>query len=167
MTMADTVAVMNNGRIEQMGAPVALYDLPVTRFVAKFVGQSNMGKGTILGTDGDYYLADVLGSKVKVHRGRTQISEGEFLFGVRPEKVKIARQAPSADAGGDLRGIVKDVSFLGVATSYLIEMPSGTVWSVYEQNLDLEPLDLRPGDECWISWDPGHAFGVPVDEESS
>lgn len=166
MTMADTVAVMNNGRIEQMGQPVALYDLPATRFVARFVGQSNMGRGTVLGADGDFLLTDVLGTKVKVRKDRCAVGEGDFLFGVRPEKVKISRTPPT-DGGGDLRGVVKDVSFLGVATSYLIEMPSGTVWSVYEQNLDLEPLDLRPGDECWIAWDPGHAFGVPLDEEES
>ncbi len=166
MTMADTVAVMNNGRIEQMGEPVALYDLPRTRFVATFVGQSNMGKGTVLGTDGDWLLTDVLGTKVRVHKDRCAVSEGDFVFGIRPEKVKISRTAPDND-GGDLRGVVKDVSFLGVATSYLIEMPSGTVWSVYEQNLDLEPLDLRPGDTCWIAWDPGHAFGVPADGEDS
>ncbi len=164
MTMADTVAVMNNGRIEQMGEPVALYDLPTTRFVAQFVGQSNMGRGTIEGDDGDYWLADVLGTKVKIPKARSQVTSGDFHFGVRPEKVKIGRSAPSG-SGGDVRGIVQDVSFLGVATSYLIRMPSGTVWSVYEQNLDLEPLDLRPGDECWISWDPGHAFAVPLDEE--
>jgi spermidine/putrescine transport system ATP-binding protein len=141
-----------------------LYDLPRTRFVATFVGQSNMGPGTVLGTDGDHLLVDVLGTKVRIPRRRSAVGDGDLLFGVRPEKVKISR-TPPPDAGGDLRGIVKDVSFLGVATSYLIEMPSGTVWSVYEQNLDLEPLDLRPGDECWISWDPGHAFGVPLEEQ--
>lgn len=163
MTMADTVAVMNNGQIEQMDAPVALYDLPRTRFVASFVGQSNMGPGTIDGIDGDFLTATVLGTLVRVRRDRSAVAEGDFIFGVRPEKVKVSRSEPST-SGNDLRGIVKDVSFLGVATSFLIEMPSGTVWSVYEQNMDVDPLDLRPGDEVWISWDPGHAFGVPVED---
>ena len=54
MTMADTVAVMNHGRIEQMGAPASLYDLPRTSFVANFVGQSNLGTGRILDRDGDH-----------------------------------------------------------------------------------------------------------------
>ena len=53
-----------------------------------------------------------------------------------------------------------DVSFTGVATQYLVDMPSGTTWSCYEQNLDVEPVDLRPGDEVWLTWNPGHAFGV-------
>ena len=89
--------------------------------------------------------------------------EAEGLFGVRPEKVTVSRKQPDG-VGNDVKGVVRDVSFLGVATSYLVDMPSGTTWSCYEQNLDVEPLDLRPGDEVWLTWNPGHAFGVPVEE---
>ena len=62
MTMADTVAVMNRGHIEQLGAPEELYDLPRTRFVANFVGQANTGVGTIKDVDGDHLVVNVLGS---------------------------------------------------------------------------------------------------------
>ena len=161
MTMADTVAVMNRGKIEQMGAPAALYDLPRTRFVANFLGQANVGEGTVEGTDGDHLVADVFGTKVKILRSRSEVDEGEVLFGVRPEKVTISRKQPEG-VGNDVKGVVRDVSFLGVATSYLIDMPSGATWSCYEQNLDVDPIDLRPGDEVWLTWNPGHAFGVPV-----
>lgn len=167
MTMADTVAVMNKGRIEQMDAPVALYDLPRTKFVAKFVGQSNMGPATVESTDDAYVQADVFGTKVKVLKTRmADPTATTFEFGIRPEKVRVSREQPAVGQGNDLRGVVQDVSFLGVATSFLIAMPSGTVWSVYEQNMDVAPLDLRPGDEVWISWDPGHAFGVPAEDAS-
>lgn len=159
MTMADTVAVMNRGHIEQMGPPEELYDLPRTRFVANFVGQANMGPGTVEGTDGDYLVADVYGTKVKVKRSRSQVQEGSLLFGVRPEKVQVSRTQPEG-GGNDVMGVVKDVSFLGVATAYLVEMPSGTIWSCYEQNLDVEPIDLRPGDQVWLRWNPAHAFAV-------
>src|SRR6476660_9887483 len=73
MTMADTVAVMNKGRIEQMGGPAELYDLPRTRFVANFLGQANIGEGEIEGTDGDHGVADVLGTKVQIPRARSQV----------------------------------------------------------------------------------------------
>ena len=86
-----------------------------------------------------------------------------MLFGVRPEKVTVSRSQPEG-VGNDVKGVVRDVSFLGVATSYLVDMPSGATWSCYEQNLDVEPLDLAPGDEVWLTWNPGHAFGVPVDD---
>jgi spermidine/putrescine transport system ATP-binding protein len=78
----------------------------------------------------------------------------------------VSRKQPEG-VGNDVKGVVRDVSFLGVATSYLVDMPSGTTWSCYEQNLDVEPLDLRPGDEVWLTWNPGHAFGVPVEESSA
>jgi spermidine/putrescine transport system ATP-binding protein len=94
---------------------------------------------------------------------RTAVHDGEVTFGVRPEKVRVMRTPPQG-AGDDVKGVVLDVSFTGVATQYLVRLPSGAVWSCYEQNLDVEPIDLRPGDDVWIAWNPHHAFGVPVDE---
>ncbi len=162
MTMADTVAVMNQGRIEQQGRPEELYDLPRTKFVANFLGQANTGVGLVEGADGDHLVADVLGTKVRIPRRRSAVHDGELLLGVRPEKVQVSRSKPDG-VGNDVRGTIKDVSFLGVATSYLVEMPSGTVWSCYEQNLDVDPIDLRRGDEVWLTWNPSHAFGVPAE----
>ncbi len=166
MTMADTVAVMNHGRIEQMGHPAELYDLPRTTFVANFVGRSNLGTGEVVDRDGEHVVAEIQGTRVKVPLARAGATEGSVTFGVRPEKVRVLRQAPEG-AGDDVRGIVLDVSFTGVATEYLVRLPSGTVWSCYEQNLDVDPVDLRPGDDVWISWNPAHAFTVPVDEAAA
>ena len=166
MTMADTVAVMNHGRIEQMGEPVALYDLPQTPFVANFVGQSNLGTGQITGSDGAHYVADIQGTRVKIRKDRCAVTGGEVTFGVRPEKVQVKRDKVDG-VGDDAQGTVLDVSFTGVATQYTVRLPSGATWSAYEQNLDLEPLDLRPGDDVWLTWNPGHAFGVPVDEHEA
>ncbi|MGG5260921.1 ABC transporter ATP-binding protein [Phycicoccus avicenniae] len=166
MTMADTVAVMNHGRIEQMGAPADLYDLPSTTFVANFVGRSNLGTGAVVDRDGDHLVAEIQGSRVKVPLARAGATEGQVTFGVRPEKVRVLREAP-AGVGDDVKGVVLDVSFTGVATEYLVRLPSGAVWSCYEQNLDVDPIDLRPGDDVWISWNPAHAFTVPVDEAAA
>lgn len=163
MTMADTVAVMNHGRIEQMGPPAQLYDLPVTAFVANFVGQSNLGEGRVVDRDGNFLVVDVSGSRVKIPRARSQVTSDRVLFGVRPEKVRIHRERPSG-VGDDMQAIVRDVSFTGVATQYLVTVASGATWSVYEQNLDVEPIDLRPGDQVWMSWEPGHAFAVPAED---
>ena len=163
MTMADTVAVMNHGRIEQMGPPAQMYDLPRTAFVANFVGQSNLGSGRVIDRDGTHLVAEIQGTKVKIPIARSAVTDGDITFGVRPEKVRVMRR-PSEGVGDDVKGTVLDVSFTGVATQYLVQLPSGTVWSCYEQNLDVEPIDLRPGDDVWLSWNPHHAFGVPVDE---
>lgn len=163
MTMADTVAVMNQGRIEQMGAPAVLYDLPRTAFVANFVGQSNMGVGRITGRDGDHLVAEVGGTPVRVPQARSTVREGEVFFGIRPEKVRIHEDQP-VGAGSDLKATVVDVSFTGVATQYLVTTESGARWSVYEQNLDVSSEMTRPGDVVWLTWDPGHAFAVEPDQ---
>ncbi|WP_191563106.1 ABC transporter ATP-binding protein [Janibacter melonis] len=166
MTMADTVAVMNQGRIEQMGHPEALYDLPRTAFVSTFLGQSNIGAGRVVDRDGDFEVLEVAGTRVKVHRERSGGEGDEVLFGVRPEKVTIHEHRPDG-AGSDVRAVVQDVSFTGVATQYLVEVPSGSVWSVYEQNLDVERNTIRRGDEVWLSWKDAHAFAVPADAQAA
>ncbi|MBK8756297.1 MAG: ABC transporter ATP-binding protein [Actinomycetales bacterium] len=163
MTMADTVAVMNLGKIEQMGAPEVLYDLPRTKFVANFLGQSNMLHGTVQGIDGDFTVIGAGDHKVKVRTSRMAPGEGgEAIFGIRPEKTRVHDEAPSATlAGASLGpGTLLDVSFTGVATQYLVDVPGVGRWAVYEQNLDLDRISNKPGDQVWISWNPGHAFGV-------
>lgn len=166
MTMADTVAVMNHGRIEQMDAPELLYDLPRSAFVANFVGQSNMGVARIVDRDGDDLVADVAGSRVRVPVARSTRTEGDVFFGIRPEKVRIHETQPEG-AGNDVKATVVDVSFTGVATQYLVTTESGASWAVYEQNLDVQPQSTRPGDVVWLGWDPSHAFAVDLDEEAA
>ncbi|WP_377641650.1 ABC transporter ATP-binding protein [Oryzobacter terrae] len=166
MTMADTVAVMNHGRIEQMDAPEVLYDLPRSAFVANFVGQSNMGVARVVDRDGDDLVADVAGSRVRVPVARSTRTEGDVFFGIRPEKVRIHENQPEG-AGNDVKATVVDVSFTGVATQYLVTTESGASWAVYEQNLDVQPQSTRPGDVVWLGWDPAHAFAVDLDEEAA
>ena len=166
MTMADTVAVMNHGRIEQMDAPEILYDLPRSAFVANFVGQSNMGPARVVDRDGDDLVADVAGSRVRVPVARSTRTEGDIFFGIRPEKVRIHESQPEG-AGNDVKATVVDVSFTGVATQYLVTTESGASWAVYEQNLDVQPRSTRPGDVVWLGWDPAHAFAVDHDEEAA
>ena len=97
MTMADTIAVMNEGRIEQMGTPEDLYENPKTVFVANFLGQSNLIKGQIVGTDGDNNIVEVHGQKVAVPKGRTFSNTNSVLIGIRPEKIDIDLENEPAD----------------------------------------------------------------------
>jgi spermidine/putrescine transport system ATP-binding protein len=98
MTMADTVAVMNHGRIEQMGPPAQMYDLPRTAFVANFVGQSNLGSGRVIDRDGTHLVAEIQGTKVKIPIARSAVTDGDITFGVRPEKVRVMRRPPRVPA---------------------------------------------------------------------
>jgi spermidine/putrescine transport system ATP-binding protein len=108
-------------------------------------------------------VVEVAGTTVRIPKARSTVGDGDITFGVRPEKVRISDRKPEG-AGNDVKATVVDVSFTGVATQFLVTTPSGATWGVYEQNLDVARNHLRPGDEVWLEWDSGHAFGVPVDE---
>jgi spermidine/putrescine transport system ATP-binding protein len=162
MTMADTIAVMNAGVIEQMGAPNDLYENPETTFVANFLGQSNLIEGTLKGTDGDFVKVDMHGAVVSVPAARAHTSgrEGELGWvGIRPEKVLIAEVGQDIDAPGNRisGGVVTDVSFVGVSTQYLVRMPWGQELQVFEQNTGRRRL-FRHGEPVDVSWRPEYAF---------
>lgn len=163
MTMADTVAVMNKGRIEQMGAPAELYDLPRTAFVASFLGQANIVACVGEHLDGERIVVEAAGHRFWAPLARAARRSGRVAYGVRPEKLRLSRTAP--DPGGCAAvagpGTLLDVSFTGVSTQYLVDLPGLGTWSVFEQNLDVDPIDARVGDTVWVTWDQNHAFVVP------
>ncbi|MGH1522659.1 ABC transporter ATP-binding protein [Leifsonia sp. L25] len=164
MTMADTVAVMNKGRIEQMGAPELLYELPSTVFVANFLGQSNLFAGPVIDSAGETLGVEVGGRRIQVPRTRAQRSSGTVTVGVRPEKLTLHAGEHTIPPGANRLGPgrVIDVSFSGVSTQYLVDMPGiGTV-IVFAQNLASGPA-AGFGDEVWVSWEASHTF-VLADE---
>ncbi|WP_082177187.1 ABC transporter ATP-binding protein [Arsenicicoccus sp. oral taxon 190] len=169
MSMADTVAVMRDGRIEQHGAPADLYDLPRTSFVANFLGQSNLVPATVAGHEGDLVVLEVAGQRVRVLRSRVAgTGAGRVLLGVRPEKVRVVpdgdkvRRKSVANVLG--RAVVRDVAFTGVATQYLLDVPGAGSWTVYEQNVDVETA-ARPGDLVTLAWDLRHTFTLAGDDD--
>ena len=90
MTMADTIAVMNAGRVEQMGGPAELYEAPNTTFVANFLGQSNLVRASVSGTDGDHLVLDLRGEKLAMPASRRTSGTDDLLIGIRPEKIQLA-----------------------------------------------------------------------------
>jgi spermidine/putrescine transport system ATP-binding protein len=162
MTMADTVAVMNEGRIEQMGAPVDIYDLPRTRFVATFLGQSNEVTGRIMDSSGDDLVVEARGGRFALPRQRTAVSDGDLLIGVRPEKLSISAAGDALpDRVNQITGIVTDTSFTGVSTQYLVRTGWDDEWMVFEQNRSLGAT-FRPGDTVVVHWAPEHTFGLDL-----
>ncbi|MEI9907647.1 MAG: ABC transporter ATP-binding protein [Actinomycetota bacterium] len=159
MTMADTIAVMNEGRIEQMGSPAELYESPATAFVANFLGQSNLIRGTIGDSSGDSVVVDLHGQKVSMPKNRNNAEGASVLVGIRPEKIRI--DLPDVPTTGNALsgGIVSDVSFVGVSTQYVVEMPWKQELMVFEQNDGGTPT-LRPGDSVSLSWNAPFTFGL-------
>jgi spermidine/putrescine transport system ATP-binding protein len=161
MTMADTVAVMNKGEIEQMGAPEELYELPKTAFVANFLGQSNLFTGPVASSGEHSIIVDTAGTKLEVLKERSQRHSGVVTIGVRPEKLTLLTQAPAAASGVNVLGpgVVSDVSFSGVSTQYLVEIPGAGTVTVFAQNMVFGPVVNR-GSEVWVSWGVEHGFGL-------
>ena len=168
MTMADTVAVMNAGVIEQMGAPEELYENPRTTFVANFLGQSNLIGGTIKSRSADVVTVDMHGVDVSIPAGRAHAAGDEGWIGIRPEKVLIGEPGEVLDAPGNSipGGVVSDVSFFGVSTQYLVRMPWGQELQVFQQNTGHRRL-FRSGDSVELSWRPEYAFLLDHAQDAS
>ncbi|MGW1138068.1 ABC transporter ATP-binding protein [Streptomyces zhihengii] len=170
MTMADTVAVMNGGRVEQLGAPADLYENPQTTFVANFLGTSNLIEAEVAAAGGDEVLASAGGTTLRLPRRRCPEGTragGRLLVGVRPEKISLApagEQDAVAAGRNTVTGRVVDSSFIGVSTQYVVESPAGKAIEVYAQNTG-QHTGLGPGAEVVLHWDPEHTFGLDAAQD--
>ena len=166
MTMADTVAVMNNGRIEQLGSPVDLYENPMTTFVANFLGQSNMVDGRVVDRAGGEVVIDVDGQRMAVPDQRLHTDSPSVHVGVRPEKVTITPVADVAQVPAQhnrLTGVIDDASFMGVSTEYTVRLPSGARFGVFAQNMHRDAR-LVPAAAVVLHWAPEHTFALDPNE---
>ena len=155
MTMADTIAVMHDGKIEQLGTPTELYEAPRTAFVAGFLGISNLLRGTIEG-DGVVRLEDGSVVRVPAAAGRT----GELSIGIRPEKVRLGTQEEN-----HLAGEVRESAYIGVSTQYVVDTRAGAI-TLYVQNAEAGASSVQPGSQVTLSWSPDATFVVESQEET-
>jgi spermidine/putrescine transport system ATP-binding protein len=157
MTMADGIAVMNKGRIEQLGSPDELYERPETPFVAGFLGVSNLLPGTMVGPDA-VRLDD--GTQVQVAPEALHGRTGRVAVGIRPEKIRV-----DGGEANTLEGTVQESAYVGVATQYVVETASGRL-TVYVQNVRPGAVGAAPGDRLTLSWSPDATFVVDSTEGS-
>jgi spermidine/putrescine transport system ATP-binding protein len=161
LTMSDRLVVMNAGRIEQLGSPRELYEHPATRFVANFIGTSNILTGRLerrgdawalsgLGPDQRVLVADV------VHAREGQDVE----LAVRPEKIVLrTEQDPPPPDRSALRVKVDEVVYLGTSTQYRTITDGGDAIAVYRQNASVTPgADVLAGQVGWLEWPPEHTY---------
>jgi spermidine/putrescine transport system ATP-binding protein len=165
MTMADTIAVMNEGRVEQLGAPVDLYENPRTTFVANFLGQSNFFDATLSDRSAKVVTATVQGQRLGVPASRVYSPGDDVHLGVRPEKLTLSIQGDDSIPEGHnrLTGIVADSSFIGVSTEYRVEMAWGMQVTVFEQNVHHD-IRIVPGASVVLSWDPANTFALDASQ---
>jgi spermidine/putrescine transport system ATP-binding protein len=151
MTMADRIAVMNHGRIEQLGTPTELYETPATAYVAGFLGASNLIAGTVSGADTVRLRS---GPEVRVPREALAGRTGEVAVGIRPEKIELGNgQANTLD------GTIVEQAYVGVATQYIVDTACGRL-TVYRQNASPALNGAAPGQHLTLSWSPESSFVV-------
>ena len=154
MTMADTIAVMHRGRIEQLGSPTELYERPSTAFVANFLGTSNLLQGDVEGPD-----AVRLEEGTLIHV-KTDGAHGQVSVGVRPEKIRLGEGGVNS-----LRGTVRESAYIGVATQIVVATAAGEI-SVFHQNSETGGLVPAPAEQVTVSWSRESSFVVDRGEET-
>ncbi|MFK0167793.1 ABC transporter ATP-binding protein [Streptomyces sp. NPDC090306] len=170
MTMADTVAVMNAGRVEQLGSPADLYENPQSTFVANFLGTSNLIEAEVDSVSGDEIVVKAGDGKLGLPAARCSApatAGGKVLVGVRPEKVSLTHtdEEGSIPAGRNrITGRIADTSFIGVSTQYLVDSGVCPEFEVYVQNVDRDSR-LVPGAEVVLHWNPAHTFGLDASQD--
>jgi spermidine/putrescine transport system ATP-binding protein len=154
LTMSDRIAVMDRGRVEQVGSPEDVYERPATTFVADFIGVSNLMPATVVGS-----------GEVRLDGGPTVTTASEgFSPGerchavVRPEKLRIEPVGAGADGLPQVEGVVESSVYLGTATQIVVDLGAGVRMTVLVPNADEEERQRLPGGGARValSWEPEH-----------
>ena len=166
LTMSDRIAVMNDGLIEHLGTPREIYERPANRFVAGFIGTSNLLTGEVSRiTDGNAVIVVSPDEQVIVPAGeRTVASSSQIEITVRPEKIGISAGRPDS-VGSVLRGTVTEVVYLGTSTTFTVRTTTGADMLVFQQNSAANISDPVRGDSVWLSWDPQHSYPIGQEEQ--
>jgi spermidine/putrescine transport system ATP-binding protein len=161
LTMSDRIAVMNDGVIEHLGPPREIYEHPATRFVAGFIGTSNLLTGSLAQVTGGQGVIEVSpDERIIVPAGRSALAAGqEVELTVRPEKIELAA-GPGRAGGCALRGTVTEVVYLGTSTSFSVRTTTGADVVVFQQNSASAAAPVSRGDEVWLTWDPQHSYPI-------
>jgi spermidine/putrescine transport system ATP-binding protein len=165
MTMSDRIAVMRNGRIEQLGRPEELYEHPTTEFVAGFLGVSNLLDGEVSGRAGDLIQVRLTdGTILQAPEGAVN-GAVRVRVGVRPEKLRVVpagAEVVDADDLNALEGTVLDASYIGISTQYIVQTGDGHKVTVYAQNLETSGASevLSDGQRVTLTWRPQHTFVI-------
>lgn len=165
MTLSTRIAVMNNGHFEQVGTPAEVYEFPVNRFVADFVGNINFFKAKVTAVKADrvcLHSADIgndQGTDLEVRCDCAVAVGDERWVAVRPEKIFISKEAPTRDNLTVLKGLVYDLGYFGNLSVYRVALENGSILQVSGQNRQRSATKtLEWDDDVFISWDISSAI---------
>jgi spermidine/putrescine transport system ATP-binding protein len=162
LTLSDRLVVMNAGRVEQLGSPREVYERPRTRFVAGFIGTSNLMTGRVRELDGSTAVLEAGPGESLIVPDASSCCSGvgaSLDLTVRPEKIVMSLQAPTPGWCA-LRGRVDEVVYLGTSTQYAVTTRIGAELSVFVQNASDASDVAQRGAEVWLSWRPDHSLAL-------
>lgn len=154
MTMANRLAVMNEGKIVQLGRPHEVYEFPNSRFTAEFIGSTNLFEGRVVEDEHDHVLIDSpdLKTQLYIDHGITGPQNMDVTVSVRPERIHVTRDKP-AQANNWAQGVVKDMAYMGSYTLYHVKLENGKVVMANVPSLVLLQAGAPSyGDEVFVSW---------------
>ena len=151
LTMSDRIAVMDGGRVQQVAAPAALYERPRNRFVAGFIGQTNVISGKVEAVNGDRVLIKTAaGAEIEAiahEEARVEVGD-EAHVAVRPEKLRFGSSGDNV-----FTAEVRQIVYLGASTQYIMRLADGGRLIVYQQNAHDATVNAAVGDEAQVSCD--------------
>jgi len=169
MSLSDRVAVMNEGRIEQVGTPAEIYEAPHTSFVAAFIGDTNFLVGKVIAqVEGDYCTVDVdgLGNFI-IYNDKKLKAGDEVNLSLRPEKCTLMRQKPAhKDLRNAVKGVVEKIIYMGSHTKFWVR--SGDYLIAAQQQHGRFLLDEKPitwDEEVWLCWHADDGYMLQRYEE--
>jgi spermidine/putrescine transport system ATP-binding protein len=166
LTMSDRIAVMNKGKVLQIGRPVEIYERPSSRFVADFIGETNFLPGVIQGVNGGMATVALQDLNCEITGLRqADLTPGQrAVVSVRPEKIRLRHER--IESGNVLAGRVVNSIYIGSDTRVVLDLGAGRQLNVWEQN-EISTLDEQayylPGQELWMSMIPENALVLEDD----
>jgi spermidine/putrescine transport system ATP-binding protein len=156
LTMSDRIAVMSQGRVEQIGTPEEIYHSPATLFVAGFIGSANLLPGEVTATDAEDAVVKLkAGGSIRTRTGSATHVGDPVSVMLRPERLSAATE-PAAD-GRSIDGTVRELIFQGSTTRLEVVLGDGTI--VVAQMIDSSEVPhVRPGNHVHLRWNPGSAY---------
>ena len=164
LALSHRIAVMNNGRIEQLGSPETIYNQPASRFVADFIGQCNLLDATVLDVLPTGLQLDIHGLGPSPAPAGASVSRGSRgTFALRPEAIRLsAGPLPADSASMRLSGHVRDCLYEGDVSIYSVTLDSGTVLRCMVANVDAgHPRPFATGQPVHLGWDAGAGHFLP------
>jgi putrescine transport system ATP-binding protein len=156
MTLASRIGVMNRGEIVQIGTPTEIYEFPQNKFVADFIGSVNMFEGTMIEDLPDHVRikSDELGSTIYVDHGISAAPGAIVYTAIRPEKINILRTPPADTTENCVKGVVKEIAYMGDVSIYLVRIDTGKTIRVTLPNVERLSDDERIAwdETVWLSW---------------